>query len=755
MTVLWTLLLLITAISSAYATAEPLCPGGAAVAHFRLQVQRPGETRWLALETLKGLRKGDTVSYVPSDPVPGEDQSKAELVLLLAPQESQALVVLGRKPALGRQQWMIPADAAVVALAYGPNGWRGDRLETMLRRDPEMLTHLAAYGARTTQVEELVDAMARRDPQNLEAALRGLAVGGAGGARLDRTATVDQQTLTMLRTLSPALATYDPLTVEPRVRWQQSAGLAAAVAGLFLGNTVTVAATSATLFLNLRTVAFPRTEFRSALRREGALCGKPAAGSGVRFAYLWARQLPSGAGPSLALAEPGHWAEGMPGKVAFAGATAELGQVQRWRWVDAGGGMTPVVGAVREGTLQVTKPPPPGTYSLEGEWDWQTVRAAGVVTVYGWSAWEAMRLEAASADALQAGKGRVRLRLTGADFQFVTRVEVESMTDRLAETVVARFVAEKGPVRDFEIEVDTDRLREGAHRISLTRTDGAKHGFSAMVHGELPQVTGLPLVVRGNGVAQRLRLSGERLEQIERLAITGATVEWTRERQEVVVRLMPGAAAGVERELTAWVGGRNVPLRWAQAVRVLPAAVSVVAVQRAAQELGSVELMESEVEEGSLVSVSVRLSGPLAGDQPQHVVRCGTMERAERTGPADWFLVVRPEGKPGCVVTLEMEPGGAEVAVGKVIRRPVLTGFVLTAESAGPGRFWGELTGKYLERIARVGWDGQEGLAVSELPTGGGQKLRIAVPWPAPTPHAALYVWLRGEARGRRTTAKD
>ena len=197
-----------------------------------------------------------------------------------------------------------------------------------------------------------------------------------------------------------------------------------------------------------------------------------------------------------------------------------------------------------------------------------------------------------------------------------------------------------------------------------------------------------------------------------------------------------------------------MPLRWAQAIRVLPAAVSVVAVQRAAQEAGSVELMESEVEEGSLVSVAVRLSGPLAGDSPQ-LVRCGKLERAERTGPAEWFLVVRPEGKPGCVVTVEMETGGAEVAVGKVIRRPELTGFVLTAESAGSGRFWGELTGKYLERIERVGWNGQDGLAVTELPTGGGQKLRIVVPWTAPTPHAALYVWLRGEASGRRTTAKD
>ncbi len=750
---IWTLLLLLVPISSAYATAEPLCPGGAAVAHFRLQVERPGETRWLALETLNALRKGDTVSYVPSDPLPGEDQSKAEVVLLIAPQEGQALTVLERKPALGRQKWKIPVDAAAVAFAYGPNGWRGDRLETMLRRDPEMLTQLAAYGARTTQVEELVDAMARKDSQNVEAALRGLAMGGAGGARLDRTATVDQQTLTMLRTLNPALATYDPLAVEPRVRWQQSAGLAAAVAGLFLGNTVSVVATSATLFLNLRTVAFPRTEFRSSLRREGALCGKPGSVSGVRLAYLWARRLPSGALPTLALAEAGHWAEGMPGKVTFAKAAADLGQVQRWRWVDAAGATGLVEGAIREGALHVTKPPAPGTYSLAGDWDWQPVRAAGTVTVYDWPQWAAMGLDAASADALQAGKGRVRLRLTGADFQFVTRVELESMTDRLADTVVARFVPGKGPVREFEMEVDTDRLREGAHKIWMTRADGAKHSFAAMVHGELPEIAGLPLVIRQNGVPQQLRLSGERLGQIERLTIAGGSVEWTRAQRELRVQLSPEVAMGAERELIAWVGGRNLPLRLPKAVRVLPAAVSVVSVQRSAREPGSVELRDSEVEEGSLVSVAVRLSGPLTGDQPP-TVRCGTIQRAERTGPAEWFLVVKPDAKPGCVVALEMEPSGAEVALGKVIRLPELTAFTLTGEPAGGGQFWGELTGKYLDRIEMVGWNAQVGVIVAELPTGGGQKMRIAVPWPAPAPHAPLYVWLRGESAGRRTNAK-
>jgi hypothetical protein len=32
------------------------------------------------------------------------------------------------------------------------------------------------------------------------------------------------------------------------------------------------------------------------------------------------------------------------------------------------------------------------------------------------------------------------------------------------------------------------------------------------------------------------------------------------------------------------------------------------------------------------------------------------------------------------------------------------------------------------------------------------QSLRVVLPWPAPGPHAPLYVWLRGEPQGRKTS---
>ncbi len=726
------------------------------MANFRIRVERPGEKGALAVETLNSLRKGDTVVYVPGDPAPGDDLEKADVVLLIVPKDGQELQVMDRKPALGRQSWVLQYDASVVALAYGPAGLRSDRLRSVVKKDPELVSQLAEYGERTTQVETLVAAMSRpaADSKTMEAALRGFASSGVGGARLDRDATLDQQTLTMMRALNPALAAYDPLSPEPRVRWQQSAGLAAAVAGLFFGNTVAVAATSASLFLNLKTVAFPRTEFRSALLRDTSLCAKRESDRGVRFAYLWARRFPESPRPALSLRGPLHLGAGLPAKVEFVQPAAAWGQVQKWRWVDAQGNAVPAAGRVTGGALQLAKPPEPGIYSLAGDWDWQELQSAEKVTVHKLPDLAAVRLREASADALEARQGRVRLWLTGVDFQFITKVELESVADALAERVLARYVPLQAPGGELEIEVDTDRLREGAHRIWLTRADGATHAFSAMVHGPAPRLSGGPWTVRQDGSAQRIRLEGERLDQVERLEFAGGTVRWLREQQEAEVRLNPQALPGTSWEVTAWVGGRNLPFRWPAMVRVLPPAVSVIQVQRAARNAGSVELGENEVDAGLPVSVAVKLSGALA--EPPKAAQCAQLERADRLSESEWFLVVRPEGTDGCPVQVEIEPGGAKVEVGKMVRRPELLGFALSGDPAGPNQYWGELTGNGLERIARVGWDERAGVAVTELPSGekGQQRLRIAVPWPAPSPRAPLYIWLRGESAGRKTTAR-
>jgi hypothetical protein len=97
--------------------------------------------------------------------------------------------------------------------------------------------------------------------------------------------------------------------------------------------------------------------------------------------------------------------------------------------------------------------------------------------------------------------------------------------------------------------------------------------------------------------------------------------------------------------------------------------------------------------------------------------------------------------------------------LGAIVRLPKIDSFQLTDERTGASLYVAVLQGQDLENIAKTGWDDQAGTPVEAIPApldgpGNKESLRIEVPWPAPAPHAPLYVWLRGEERGRLTSAK-
>ena len=61
--------------------------------------------------------------------------------------------------------------------------------------------------------------------------------------------------------------------------------------------------------------------------------------------------------------------------------------------------------------------------------------------------------------------------------------------------------------------------------------------------------------------------------------------------------------------------------------------------------------------------------------------------------------------------------------------------------------------------IEKTGWDPDTGYAVQSIPTpvpGSRQEqtLKIEMPWPPPSPHAPIYIWLRGENTGRLTAIR-
>ena len=58
-------------------TAAPACPAGVAVAHFRAEVRRGDADLAVPLERVNALRKGDIVTFVPSDGAAGVERLNA------------------------------------------------------------------------------------------------------------------------------------------------------------------------------------------------------------------------------------------------------------------------------------------------------------------------------------------------------------------------------------------------------------------------------------------------------------------------------------------------------------------------------------------------------------------------------------------------------------------------------------------------------------------------------------------------------
>lgn len=129
------------------------------------------------------------------------------------------------------------------------------------------------------------------------------------------------------------------------------------------------------------------------------------------------------------------------------------------------------------------------------------------------------------------------------------------------------------------------------------------------------------------------------------------------------------------------------------------------------------------------------------------------------------FLAFQPGsvGQPGCDIMARAHSAingdSAPQKLGRIILVPTIESFQLTDQKASDGAFYGEIKGRNLETIAKTGWDADTGITTDSIPTpvpdsANKETLRVKAPWPAPAPHSPLYIWLRGEEKGRATTAK-
>jgi hypothetical protein len=509
--------------------------------------------------------------------------------------------------------------------------------------------------------------------------------------------------------------------------------------------------------LNMKTILFPDTDFRSAYAqpaKENAipLCAsRDANRSRKRLAYLWAMRVPDLPAPAVVIDGAGSIAPGhkMPLKVS---AAKHLDRVRAWS-LRSSTGEVPVQAVVLadQRTIEVTAPPatPSGDYKLAGLWDWDSFEAEGTVSVFPLETFATARVSRESHDRLRQRSGKHLVMMEGADFRYVQKVAFLNPADKYAAPVQVPFTFTR-PGR-LEIQVDTSGVAAGAYALALYQTDNQPHNVPIRVLSDPPKLTNLPIVLYEGEREFPLRLSGEGLEQIVSLAADGLRIEAKSIRAESDLK------AGQTLDLRMIVKDYAEPIVVPGAIRVAPPRPRILSVTPSLPSELQISLRKGELPAGVQVGYQLRLAS-FRGESEVRVA-CEDSSRAvsgSRIDANTLFLSFDPGSwRNGCSLSVtvgESEP----VPLGRVTRVPTVDSFRLTDESVSAGTYVGVLSGKDLELIGKVGWTATEGIEVPGLPTpvGPKQSLRVHVPWPSPTPHSPIYIWLRGDLEGRATAIR-
>jgi hypothetical protein len=799
-------LLLACAAAILPACAEPasipplVCPAGGPIGAVDLRVFSPRGAQPLPLRTINRLEEGDTILYRPL--LRPSEQRKGEVAIVLVPADPAAvgekLRILAPLRAGKPQQWKVPWRVAVVAFVYGPSGLNERKVKTFLSRDDTLVAQLADYAEKTAQTEALIDALSSSSSSaaTVQAALQGFSAQYGLNTQVDRTAPPNQQALVVLRALNPAIATYDPISPQGAPQLGQTAGLATTVATMFFGTPVGLAAGGTAMLFELRAVAFPRTEFRSSfsqpLPNDGlGLCGRrDPVPPHTRVAYLWASRVPNTGPPRLAVAKGGSLPAGLKSPLPVIAEEADWKVVDRahhWTLQPAGGKpvLIPVhkLGDTKTFELDLAHVKP-GAYTLAANWDWDPFQVKGRIEVSLLSDFSHARLLSASQDMLVSRTGKVPVTLEGADFEFVTKVEIERVGDKFASPAPAPFVLplglRQGPQDRMDVQVNTIDLDPGPYRLIVEQADGKPHTVAFKILPAPPHIDNLPAVLNQGASNLEFLLKGQRLDLLRRVEVAHGTaalappVPGQTEERALTLHMEPGIEAGTSLALRAYIEDRSEPLTFADAVRIVGPRPRIAALTISQPADQDVRLDSGELPGGMFLSAMLRVEHL----QSNSLVKLGcaqpggarlTLHLGERSGPLSLQQLAPGElflsfdtsvWLNGCELRATVANGtegeSDPYTMGRIVRVPNIALFQL-AYPTGNGEVNATLTGENLETIERVGWTPDSGEpAPLPLPVGGEgrqQKLVLHVPLP-PDSHATLYLWLRGESRPRPTRVR-
>ena len=769
------------ACAAAAGAASQGCIGSVAVTSFRLSVSpAAGSAATVPIRLLNNLPAGSRVRYQPLD-LPADLKKDAKLTLVLVPKsEGGQITVLEPRLAANSTEWQMPLDVRIVLLVFAPQGLDEKRLTNLVTRDETLVQALADYADQTEDLESTLDLLGDLADQADDDSVR----------QARATTPTEQALVALVRSLNPAVSSYDPLGAGRRAGPVTLMGRGADAFFQNAGGIVP----GGGILPEVKNWLMPDTEFRGVYAtgseiEQTTLCAQRQGRTRNKIAYLWAYRLSNISAPSVALSRPADVPIGMridvPVKLERAADWRFLHHGYDWTLIPESGTALkiPVRAMVDERALRLDLRKfvgAPGSYKLRAKWDSGTLAVDGAFRLHKLGDLNTAMPTPESQDRLIAGTGYISVDLRGAEFLFVDRAWMHR-PGSVREIPVELPAERTGASDQLRIDVGTDGLRPGPYLLRLARTDGAIADVPLRLlapppklEGPAPRVnlgeTEQTVVFAGSGLDRITQMESDRAE----IALKPAAGDGT--RREATVRLRPGAQAGENLTLQIRADGMNQPLRFPGALQIAPARPRIRASQPSLPRDLTIAPHEGEIPAGFWVSFALQIDA--ASGVPALTLQCAEPDRtvqveklaagekhanaqlsAAGAGMLFLSLDAGAVGQSGCglTATLETEAAGKgdPFALGKVVRFPRIESFSMSDEKSSGG-FYGELRGFGLETIEKTGWSASAGLAVPELPRpiagdGAKQALRIDMPWPSPSPKAPLFVWLRGETEARAT----
>jgi hypothetical protein len=787
--------------SYVFAALPPLvCPAGGPIGSVDLRVSSPrlGAGAPLPLRTINRLEEGDTLIYKPL--LRSSEKRPGEVTFVLVPANKAAagenLRILDPKPARDSQEWKVPWKVAVVAYVYGPSGLNARKVRNFLARDDELVAQLADYAEKTVQTEALIAALASptSSADAVQAALHGFSSQYGLNVQIDKTAPTNQQAMTLFRTLNPAIASYDPITPQASSQFAQTAGLATSVATLFFGSPVGLAAGGTAMVLELGQVAFPKAQFRSSFSQsipnDGlGLCGrKDPAPPHTHIVYLWAARVPNSGPPQLSVEKSNSLPAALKSPIPVAASDPDWKFVDRargWALQAEDGKVTPI-GVQKLGDSKLLELDlghiKPGKYNLVANWDWDRFQIKGHIDVEPLGDLASAHLVPSSQDLLVAKTGKVPATVEGADFEFVTKVEIEKINDKFASPASVPFVLPRGlrqgPQDKMDVQVNTIDLDPGDYKLLIAQLDGKERNVPVKILPAPPSIDNLPVVLNQGVSDVQFSLKGHRLDQLKRVEIARgkAMLEPASGGHErlLTLRMASNIAAGTGLALKAYVENRTEPLTFSDAVRIVGPRPTITEIRIAQPPDQEVQLGSEELAGDAYLSAILRVQHLQSNSfvklncqqqpEPAVTLRLGQSagaSRLQQLAPDQLFLSFDTSGWiSGCILEATVangQEGESDVSrLGRIVRVPRVERFEPAMEpAAASGDMKAVLVGKNLETIDKLGWSATDSRPVATLPLplatdASKQELTVEIP-PPPEGQASLLVWLRGEPEPRLT----